>query len=382
MISLNYGDNQRFRFRLDDINLIGQVDAKLPLRHSTYSLNDSAPIHFYVEPNPASARGKYLGAPTPSVLRLLGRPGAFNVEIPISHPALLQGCNNVRIQIEDGEARTACLNAQFAWNPSPVPLPLTLDDLSGYTHIQDIGQVVDGDFELDRTANVIRSKEPVAPDSLLVLGSPSESQEATYDAKFRTDGGAGCFLGLSDFFAGHKEQSPGLGIKPGYATAGLATITPQGWAQAWIANADLLMDKDWAWTINTRYPPKYTLRPGVTYRVRHQIFIKDGVNIARYRVWNKGDPEPVEWLCVETNAHLDRRLQKISKASFGLFQWGGLPTEWSNLCVRPLSVDTAPFKLKAKKYYIMGSWFQVQRAVARVNRRTKVLAHQILSGKP
>ncbi|MDJ0674895.1 MAG: hypothetical protein QNJ36_05880 [Calothrix sp. MO_167.B42] len=337
MIQLLHGNRQQFRWRHNDINILGKTDAKLPVVRSVYLLNGGSPVHFYVEPKPKLGWPKYpWKTRTPSVLRLKDQPGYFNVEIPIDSPALQEGWNSISIQIEDREGEVEVLNAEFHWNSQPLSLPLNLHNLSSYRSIQEIGQVVNGNFEIDRQNNVIRSLIPVGSDILLLLGSPYGSQESTYDVKFASNGNGSHFLGLSDFFAGHTEQSPDLGIKPGYSTAGLATIDNKGWLQIWMAWGDCLYDKEDSWVIKSEKKVKLSLRAGVTYSVRHQVIMENGVNCGRFRIWKKGKPEPNIWLCQEDNAHLDPELPRITKASFGLFQYGGLPTEWSNISVRAL----------------------------------------------
>jgi hypothetical protein len=335
MIRLVYGTKQQFRFRHSDINILGNTDGKLPVKRSVYMLNGGLPIHFYVEPE-ATGEPKYpFGTQTPSVLRLQNQPGHFNIEIPINFPELREGWNTIRIKIEDGEGKDDVLDAEFHWNSCPLPLPLNLQALNSYSNIQEIGQVVDGAFDVDPQNNVIRSRMPVGTDTLLLLGSPYCSQEATYDVKF-TDWQKSWFVGLSDFFAGHLEQSPDLGIKPGYSTTGLATIDRKGCPQIWIAWGDSLYDKTDTWVVKTEKQMPIPIRSGVTYSVRHQVFIEKGINCGRFRIWKKGNPEPNIWLCQEDNASIDPELPRITQASFGLFQYWGLPTEWSNISVRAL----------------------------------------------
>lgn len=340
MIQLTYGNSQQFRFRHRDINLLGSTDARLPLKRSEYILNGGSPVHFYVEPKPQPEGPTYpWGTKTPSVLRLRDRPGDFNIEIPTDHSELREGKNEITIQVEDMEGRSEVLAAEFEWNSTPVPLPLYLKDLGAYGGIQEIGQVVNGAFDIDAENSVIRSRAPVASDILLLLGSPHKSQEAIYDVKFTHQGKAWCFLGLSDFFAGHVPQSPELGIKPGYCTAGLATIDNTGWPQIWIAWGDCLYDKADTWVIKTEKKLKLPIQSGVTYSVRHQAIIENGNNCARFRIWRKGNPEPSIWVARRDNKNLESTLPKITTGSFGLFQYWGLTTEWSNITVKGLESE-------------------------------------------
>ncbi|MBE9041755.1 hypothetical protein IQ235_13295 [Oscillatoriales cyanobacterium LEGE 11467] len=348
MIQLLQGNQQRVRYRHGDINILGKTDAALPVRRSTYSLNGSSPVHFYLESHPTEGPKYPWGTRTPAVLRLRDRPGHFNIEIPIDSPHLQDGWNQIAIEIEDGEGIREILEADFIWDSHPVSLPLDLRDLRDFESIQDIAQVVDGDFEIDREKNAIVSRSPVGSDILLLLGSPHRSQEATYDVRFGEFGKGWCVLGLSDFFAAHVSQSPDLGIKPGYATAGLATLDYRGRPQIWIAWGDSLYDKEDTWVIQTNKDRKLPIRSGVTYCVRHQVILDAGFSCARFRIWKKGNREPDIWVCQEDNLDLDAHLPKIERASFGLFQYWGQPTQWSNIQVRTFDLTLEDLGLQPK----------------------------------
>ena len=351
MIRLTYGTRQHFRFRHGDINILGETDlpaSPAAIKRSEYRLNDSKLVHFYIEPKAsANAPGKYpYGCKTPSCHRLRNRPGHFKNEISVEHPALAEGFNKVTIEIEAASEEVERAELTFHWNPQPVPLPLDLSDLSGYQSVQEIGQVVNGAFDIDPEHNVIRARSPVGSDILFLVGSPYESQEATYDVEF-TD--KKVFIGVSDFFTAHAEQSPNLGIKPGYCTSGLATIDAKGSAQIWIAWGDNLMGNDLEWVVRTDSNSAHiNIETGVLYSVKHQTIIGNGINCSRFRVWRKGEPEPAGWLCEEHNGGLAPKFPRNRKASFGLFQYFGSPTEWSNIRVSALDIDFQTFKLKRK----------------------------------
>lgn len=338
MITFPYGDQQRFRRRHDDVNVLVVFDGSLPVRRATWALNGGPTHPLYVEPAVPIAVGPYAwNTNSASVFRLQGKTGWANVEIPASAPDLRVGHNEVAVEITAADGRSGAATTTFEWDPAPVPLPLDLTDLRGRS-LQDVGQAVNGLFELDPERGCIRTVEPIGADVLLLLGSPHGSQEATYRVRFGTERRAATYLGLSDFFVGHSEQEPDLGIKPGYSTAGLATIAPGGWAQMWIARGDCLVDVPWAWLVRSRYPSRMRLRTGVDYRVRHQSLMSDELNLTRFRIWREGRPEPSTWLCVEHTAGLDERFERITSASFGLFQFGGPSTEWSDLRVSRLVV--------------------------------------------
>jgi len=365
MIRLTYGDRQAFRFRHRDVNILGNLDATLPLKKSVYQLNGGLPVHFYVEPEPKPGGKKYpWGTKTPSVHRLRNRVGHFNIEIPIDCPKLQTGLNQIVIQIEDIDGKCERIEAEFSWDPCPLALPLNLQDLSRYQNIQDVGQVVNGAFDLDRERNAICSRMPVGSDSLLLLGSPHDSQEATYNIKFRNIDKEWCFVGASDFFAGHLEQSPDLGIKPGYCTSGLATIDRTGRVQIWMAWGDCLMDKDRTWVIRTEKKIKFPIQPNILYNVRHQVIISEGISYSRFRIWKSGQREPKRWLCKQNNARLDPKFPRITQASFGLFQYWGLQTEWSNINVKPLSIDVKTLDFSEERNVLSEFWEKVRERIA------------------
>ncbi|MEO1523247.1 MAG: hypothetical protein AAFU78_21075 [Cyanobacteria bacterium J06633_2] len=351
MIRLAYGTQQKFRFHHSDINILGEIDlpaAPEMIERSEYQLNDSAPVHFYIEPKvDANTPGKYpYDCKTPSCHRLRNRPGHFNIEISIENPVLVEGWNTVKIEVESSIGSIERADLTFHWDPQPVLLPLDLSDLSGYQSVQEIGQVVNGAFDIDPECNVVRARSPVGSDILFLVGSPYESQEATYDVRFAD---RKVFIGVSDFFTAHAEQSPDLGIKPGYCTSGLATIDGRGNAQIWIAWGDNLMDNDLEWVVRTENDFAHIdIEIGVLYSVRHQTIIGNGINCSRFRVWRKGTSEPAHWLCEEHNGGLAPKFPRNKQASFGLFQYFGAPTEWSNIRVRALDIDFQTFKLKRK----------------------------------
>lgn len=380
MIHLFYGNRQQFRLRHGDINILGRTNASLPVKRSQYRLNDATPIHFYIEPEAPLEKGKYAwDCNTPSIFRLRDCPGSFNIEIPVDSPILQEGWNRVTIEIEDPDGTVGRLAAEFHWNACPLALPIHLTDFSSYESIQEIGQVVNGLFEIDRQRNSIVSCKPVGADILLLLGSPGESQEATYDVEFDLRDSSGKeYAGLSDFFARHEEQSPGLGIKPGYCTSGLSTLSPTGEAKLWMAIGDCLTDKDWAWVIHTENASHFLIQSGTVYRVRHQVIIHNGVNWSRYKIWKKGDEEPDGWLCDMDNAHLKSNLPRIYKASFGLFQFGGNPTSWSNISVRRLELTPEILtELVFKKAYRSIQRKRVELYTERIMRRAKNLFRKI-----
>jgi hypothetical protein len=269
---------------------------------------------------------------TPAELRCREQ-GEFCVEIPAAHPGLKRGDNEVAIHVRDGAGRAESLVFRFDWNPEPLPLPLDLRELRRFAHIQDVGQAVNGAFDLDRDRNVIRSRPPVAPDALLVIGSPHQGQEATYAIRFLEPAGAK-WLGCSDFFGGLVDGVPNRGIRVGWCSAGMAALSPNDGARSFLAWGDHSGDqREWAIATHPAHPVEIVRN--ALYRVRHQIALEGGNHRVRWRLWRDGRAEPVEWLCEEDSGKLPKGAPRPASASFALFQHMGHSIEWSDIVIRP-----------------------------------------------
>ena len=334
-IILTYGTRQRFRYRTYDINVHGRVASlEVPVRRSTWSLNGGPEVDFYVEsvPDPG-IDWTYEYKDSPAVNRLKDL-GDFNVEVPVDSPVLREGENELLIHVVDGDGRDEQVTVSFRFDPTPLPAHLDLSDLTGFAHIQEVGQAVDGAFDLDRDQDLIRSRGPVYVDALLVLGSPHGSQEATYQVRF-TDLTKVKWLGPSDFFAGHAGPTPPLGIKPGWSTAGMMALNPRNEARGFLAYGDHV-GTDQEWVVQTAPPKRFIVRARVDYRVRHQVVFQGGVDHDRFKIWPAGEPEPEGWLVEEDDSAIPAGYPKYTQASFSLFQHSGFPIEWSDIRVRSL----------------------------------------------
>ena len=318
----------------------GEIDDLVAPAKATFSLNGSPPRPFYVEDLPDDGTdwvNSY--KKTPAELRCK-ELGEFCIEIPINDAALREGRNRLSVKTEDAAGHRHLADIEFDWDPRPVPLPLDLRDLSGYSHVQHIGQALNGVFDLDTDQNVIRSRAPVAPDAFLILGSPHESQEATYAVRFLELAGAK-WLGLSDFMAGQQEGNPPRGIKVGWSSAGMAALSPSDGARAFIAWGDhSAQPEEWAIATNPAVPFRPQKRK--VYRVRHQIRFVAGIDQVRFRIWPADQAEPDAWLCDEQDDAVPEHLPRHQRASFGLFQHLGLPIEWSDILVKSLDPSVEP----------------------------------------
>ena len=336
-IDPTYGDRQTFRRRTDDITVPGVVNGLTePLRRATFSVNGGAPRPLYVEAVPDEGTD-WLNSykATPGELRCR-QFGEFCIEISVDDPALAVGPNTLAIAVETAEG-TRTREIAFDWTPELLPAEIDLSDLSAFGSIQEVGQVVNGAFDLDGPANLIRSRAPVAPDALLVIGSPGGSQEATYRVRF-TEPHHSKWLGLSDFHAGIVEGVPPRGIKVGWCSAGMAVAMPTGGARSFLAWGDHSGHPD-EWAIATNPPAEITVERGVAYRVRHQIQLEPGINRVRFRIWPEAADEPDHWVCEEHAGRLPVGLPRPEWASFSLFQHMGMPVEWSDIRLRPLAPE-------------------------------------------
>jgi hypothetical protein len=333
-ISFTGGTQQRFRRRCDHLTVRGRVDpAVMPLLGATWRLNGAPPESLYVEATSDAGVDWVNGyKDTPAELRCKDQ-GEFCVEIPVTSEALRAGRNDVSVEVEFRTGSRAYAAVSVLWDPTPVAVPLDLSDLRRFDDIQEIGQIVNGAFELDRARNLIRSVAPVAPDALLVLGSAHGSQEATYAVRFLGTAGAK-WLGLSDFFVRLEEGSPPRGIRVGWSSAGMAALSPKREARSFLAWGDHSASEQ-EWAVVTNPPAPITVEAGALYRVRHQVTFANGVDRVRYRLWRAGESEPQAWLCEEQDSAVPPHLPRHTAASFGLFQHLGPSIEWSDIRVLP-----------------------------------------------
>ncbi len=337
LIKPTYGRSQQFRFRLEDLTFPGMIAGlrRAPDR-SEFRLNGGRETPFYVEAV-HDLNTDWLNGykKTPGELRCR-HFGEFCIEISRTSSDLKPGSNRLDLVVQsDGDV--AERGIEFDWNPDPVNAHLDLRDLSAFSSVQQVGQVVNGAFDLDAGANLIRSRAPVAPDALLVLGSPGQSQEATYRVEF-LEPHHSKWLGLSDFHAGLVEGVPPRGIKVGWSSAGMAVVTPNSEARSFLAWGDHSGSPD-EWAIATNPPAAVKIERGRPYRVRHQIQLEAAINRVRFRIWAEDEPEPQDWLCDEHSGRLPAHLPRHEKASFALFQHMGMPIEWSDIQLKPMRSD-------------------------------------------
>ncbi len=335
-IQFTYGPDQQFRQRTEDLHVLGRIrPADLSITTATYSLNDADPEEFYVEhvPEPPDIDWTSEYKESPAFLRLRRR-GQFIIEIPTTAPALMEGQNQLLVHCEAADGTVAETQLSFHWNPSPPSLPLDLTDLTAFDDIQRIGQVVTGTFDVDPAQNLIRSRAPVHPDSLLVIGPPARSQEATYRVRFTEFTGIK-WLGPSDFFGGHVPRDPPIGIKPGWSTAGMLALNPEHEARAFLAWGDNA-DRSDSWVVQSSPPERFVVEEDKWYRVRHRVEFHQDQTTVKGRIWPAGGDEPTTWLLEENDSVIPESLPRVETCSFSLFQHSGMPIEWADISVRSL----------------------------------------------
>lgn len=336
MLSIDptYGTSQTFRFRVPEITVLGVINGlKTAPDEAVFQLNGATQRPFYVEAIHDEGVDWLNGyKQSPGELRCR-HFGEFCLEIAADDPHLEEGSNQLFMQVRSSND-IAKQEIAFEWNAAPLSDDQNLTDLTTYSTVQEVGQIVNGAFDLDRAMNLIRSRAPVAPDALLVIGSPGQSQEATYRVRF-TEPVHSKWLGLSDFHAGIIEGVPPRGIKVGWSSAGMAVAMPSGGARSFLAWGDHSGHPN-EWAIATNPPVEVEIERGQAYRVRHQMLLTPDQNRVRFRLWPEDGQEPDIWLCDEHDGLLPKNMPRHASASFSLFQHMGMPVEWSDIALRSL----------------------------------------------
>ena len=302
MIRLDYGTHQTYRRRAADVTIRGRVEAAFPVGRSVFSLNDGASRPLYVEQEPDPGVDWLNGYKrTPAELRCRDQ-GEFCVEIDVADEAL-RARNHLRIAVEDAAGARHEETLTFDWDPTAPELPLDLSDLARFSHVQEIGQAVNGVFDLDRDLGVIRSRAPVAPDALFLVGGeatgPGGDLRECASASFDT----AKWLGCGDFFAGMTEGVPERGLKVGWSSAGMAALSPRRW-RAGLPQPGAIIP-----AIRANGPSRPTLRAPVS--IERDFGCTGYASRSRWRgdaiacagaSGRTATPEPEAWLCEEDSA--------------------------------------------------------------------------------
>ncbi|HDL48387.1 MAG TPA: tandem-95 repeat protein, partial [Actinobacteria bacterium] len=155
-----YGDVQKFGNIGNAqkwIDLLGNVDDPDGIASLSYSLNGG------------TSHGLSMG---PDTRRLL-MPGDFDVQISTADPDLVVGTNTVVIVAIDGLGNPTTKTVTFNWSTGNVwPSPYSID-WSTVTDIQDVAQVVDGQWEIN-SKNLLTVD--VGYDRLIDIGDVTSDQ--------------------------------------------------------------------------------------------------------------------------------------------------------------------------------------------------------------
>ncbi|MHC5183168.1 MAG: DUF1349 domain-containing protein, partial [Planctomycetota bacterium] len=264
-IDVWYGAQQRFGHigqPQDYANIFGNVSASAPLDIASlkYSLNNDPNISLTVGPDG----------------RRLVSSGDFNIDIPWA--SLLDGSNTVTISAIDSNSVTTVTDVIVDFNSVNVwPLPYTAD-WSQATTIEDVAQIVDGDWEiLSGAAHTAQS----GYDRLIAIGDVSWTDyEITAPITIHSFGGGGG-VGFIMRWTGHTDV-PISGTQPKSGYLPLGEI-------AWYRSSRLEM---------YQYGPSKSMSiPNDTphiFKARVET-LTDGNSIYSMKVWAADANEPANW---------------------------------------------------------------------------------------
>ncbi len=280
-IEIWYGDSQHFGQHGNPqawVNILGSVSEPASVAALTYSLNQGAPVHLTMGPDQ---------------LRLAD-PGDFNIEL--STALLVSGVNKVVITATStvSNSNPVTKNVDVIYEAGNTwPLPYTADWSSAST-IQDVGQVVDGHWQLE--GDTVR---PLTFDYDRLIGMGDNSwhdYEATVPVTIRgidksgfntASNGAG--IGLLVRWNGHfqlESEQPRIGWQRlgglgwyRWAPNGTEGAQMLGYGGGWIdVNSDKVLD------FNTPYYFKVSVQS-----------IPEQPAYYRFKFWKQSELEPLTW---------------------------------------------------------------------------------------
>jgi len=258
--------------------------------------------------------------------RRLVSTGDFNVEIDFAE--LASGANSVAITARDSLNNTSVANVTLNYAPSTLwPLPFEME-LAGVTDIQDVAQVVDGEWIIE--SNGLRCPT-MGYDRVLAVGDLDWSEYEVTATITMLDMDPGGFAWPS--------VSPGFGITlrwPGHSDDPVVCIQPHcGWlpsgAGIWYDtghDGPLVLDGD----LGLFQQQNRTLDYDVPYvfKLRVESAGELGTFYAA-KVWAEGDAEPAGWelsgyepvgdvasgSCIFVAHHVDIRIEDVAVAALG-----------------------------------------------------------------
>ncbi len=320
MIDVWYGPVQTFGAigtPQDMINILGNVISTTT--SLTYTLNSSSPYTLTIgDDGVAAAASSFLGVTVPSsglsegeyvrpnntptdkwlsILGVLADPensrliedGDFNIEIFLNDLDLVEGANTVLITASDGSSsEQASVTVNYS-SSSTWPLPYTID-WSTVTNIQDVAQIVDGEWEI-----VDGQVKPTAfgYDRLLAIGDLDwDDYEVVVPVTihaFPVDDEGG--VGIVARWQGHGNSG---GEQPGTEWWHIGA-----YAYYRVKSSDKYVLRT---NQSDTYTVAHTLTEGTTYyfKMRVQTDLKPNLSKGKgyfsFKVWEVGTPEPSDWI--------------------------------------------------------------------------------------
>lgn len=258
----SFGQPQRW------VNILGNVTDPEGVASLNYTLNGSGP--------PVSLR---LGPDN----RRLALPGDFNADLDIDD--LIAGQNNLVLTAMDvmGNETTETVTVDF--QPAPVwPLPYAIDwsALATPEEIQDVAQVVDGEWRLEN--GNVRTAEP-GYDRLIAIGDMTwEDYEVTVPITLNSKPG---FYGVGVLLRWN-----------GHTDVPVVTSNPKsGWfplgAILWVWGSSIQIYGNDGEILDSE---NRSFSIGTTYWIKARVETVPGVGgLYRMKVWENGQPEPATW---------------------------------------------------------------------------------------
>jgi len=297
-IDVWYGPSQKFG-QLGNpqewINILGNVSDPAGIKSLTYQLNggDEMPLSI----GPANKR--------------LINPGDFNIEI--AYADLNDGTNLVTINATNDDDLLTTTNVGVTYTADVTWASNYTADWSSSSDIQNIAQVVDGDWSL-QGGNVIPLD--VGYDRLIAIGDETWTDyEVTMpftvkgiDPEGYTRGGPG--IGLLIRWQGHNQTEGQPTEQPRLDWARVGGIGWYKWSST--GNEGLeLRGRDW----NRGYNSDLVLQFNVPYILKMSVQSSpdpaDERSYYRLKMWKQGDPEPGLW---DLEAWSDTTASKMGSA--------------------------------------------------------------------
>jgi regulation of enolase protein 1 (concanavalin A-like superfamily) len=269
VIELFYGDGQAFGSIGQTqpwVNILGSTSDPSGVATLVYSLNAGPELPLMIGPDE----------------RRLAWAGDFNVDLDVTN--LLAGPNALEIAATDAIGNETRESFTFDYTPAtrwPLPFSIDWSTLLSDDEIQDVAQVVDGHWFLD--AGTVRTAER-GYDRLIAFGDRTwtDYEFVVPITRFNTPGSSG--VGVLLRWDGHTD-APVVCSQPKCGWLPLGAIL---WARP---NRLEIYGNDGIIYAST---PRI-LTDGVTYWYKGRVETKPEGSLYSFKVWEDGQPEPVDW---------------------------------------------------------------------------------------